>query len=444
VTFEHCIHAISAWTGSWLLIFYVLAIGLVCTIALNFAQFRYFLRAWTYVLFPAQPTTQLTPESMTPLQAFINTLSANLGNGSIAGMATAIYSGGPGAAFWVLAAGFLLMSVRLAEVYLSIYFGTQTPRIGLGGPMLYLRGIVGGRALSYVYAVCCLCLGFLMGNALQTNSIRISLVRTWGISPYVIALLLLGFVWYVVSGGAGRIVRISSKIVPFKVVLFFGSTLVVLIYHAHALPSALNLIFSSAFHPLALAGGALGFTVQQAMRFGILRSIFATESGLGTAAILFGSTGSSEAVKISVMSMLSTFISTLGCFVISLCIIASGMWDSGLTSTALTIAVYETVFGASAGWMVSFLSVSFGIGVMVVFAYITREAWNFLFGSNTSRLFALAYCAVAVAGVLMEVNLLWAMSDIFIACMLAINLFGIVYLLPVIRTGLRSYEESKQ
>ncbi|MFI5332823.1 MAG: alanine/glycine:cation symporter family protein [Candidatus Babeliales bacterium] len=441
MTFEHCIHAISAWTGSWILIIYVLAVGLICTSALNFAQFRYFLRAWSYVLFPVQPTEQQSADSMTPLQAFINTLSANLGNGSIAGMATAIYSGGPGAAFWVLAAGFLLMSVRLAEVYLSIYYGSKTTQVGLGGPMLYLRSITGGRVLSYIYAVCCLCLGFLMGNALQTNSIRISLVKTWGISPTAIALVLLAFVWYVVSGGAGRIVRLSAKIVPFKVVLFFGSTVVVLIYHAHALPGALNLIITSAFHPLALAGGVLGFTVQQAMRFGILRSIFATESGLGTAAILFGSTGSNQAVKIGVMSMLSTFISTLGCFIISLCIIASGLWDSGLTSTALTIAVYETVFGAFAGWMVSFLSVSFGIGVMVVFAYITREAWQFLFGQQYARLFALAYCAVAVAGVLMEVHLLWAMSDIFIACMLAINLFGILYLLPVIRSGLRSYEQ---
>lgn len=444
MTFEHWIHAIGLWTGSWILILYVLLVGLICTIAFNFAQFRYFLRAWTYVLFPAQPTVQQTPESMTPLQAFINTLSANLGNGSIAGMATAIYSGGPGAAFWVLAAGFLLMSVRLAEVYLSIYYGSKlTDRIGLGGPMLYLRNVVGGRFLSYAYAVCCLFLGFLMGNALQTNSIRISLVKTWGISPAIIALLLFCFVGYVVTGGAGRIVRLSARIVPFKVVLFFGSTVVVLVYHAHALPAALNLIFTSAFHPLAIAGGALGFSVQQAMRFGILRSIFATESGLGTAAILFGSTGSSEAVKIGVMSMLSTFISTLGCFVISLCIIASGMWDSGLTSTALTIAVYETVFGAFAGWMVSFLSVSFGIGVMVVFAYVTREAWIFLFGVGAQRLFALAYCTVAVAGVLMEVNMLWAISDIFIACMLAINLFGIVCLLPVIRAGLRSYELKK-
>lgn len=443
---EHLIETIASWTGGWPLIFYVLAVGVICTISLAFIQFRYFFAAWKYILFPPKPETvpvsMTEKEGMTPLQAFINTLSANLGNGSIAGMATAIYSGGPGAAFWVLIIGFLLMSVRFAEVYLSTYFGSLFPgRVGLGGPMLYLRDVAGGKVLSYCYAILCLFLGLLMGNAIQTNSIRISVAKTWGVSPYVTAAIVFIFVWYVVSGGAARIVRLSARIVPFKVVLFFGSTFVVLGYHYQHLGAALSLIFNSAFHPMAVAGGALGFSVQQAMRFGITRSIFATESGLGTAAILYGSTGSTQAFSVSVMSMLSTFISTMGCFIISLCIIASGMWDSGLNSTALTIAVYQTVFGAFGGWMVTFLSVSFGIGVMVVFAYISRETWLFLLGNNWNKLFGACYCLVAVIGVLTDVQMLWAMSDILIAFMLAINLFGILWLLPVIKKGVAAYEK---
>lgn len=449
MTIETMVHALASWTGGWLLIFYVLAAGVFCTLALNFIQLRYFFKAWKYMLFPAKPETipvsMPDKESMTPLQAFINTLSANLGNGSIAGMATAIYSGGPGAAFWVVVVGFLLMAVRLAEVYLSIHFGSLFPtRKGLGGPMLYLRSVAGGKFLGMIYAVFCLLLAFLMGNAIQTNSIRISVAKAWGVPQEITAAIMLLFVWYVVSGGASRIVKISAKIVPFKVVLFFSSTIIILIYHYAQLGDALSLIFKSAWQPEALVGGALGFTVQQALRYGITRSIFATESGLGTAAILYGSTGTKDAVRVSVISMLSTFISTLGCFIISLCIIASGAWKTGLTSTALTIAVFETVYGAAAGWMVTFLSVSFGIGVMVVFAYIARETWLFITGNRWDMLFNISYCLVAVAGVLSDVNLLWAMSDILIALMLVINLYGVIWLLPTIKKGMSAFESSNK
>lgn len=444
---DYLIESIASWTNGWLLISYVLAISLLCTIILKGIQFRYFFTAWVYMLFPKKAETipvSMPEEGMTPLQAFINTLSANLGNGSIAGVATAIFSGGPGAAFWVLAAGFLLMAVRMAEVYLSIYYGSLgNERNGLGGPMLYLRTVAGGKFLGSCYAVLCLLLAYLMGNALQTNSIRISLVRTWNIEPLIIACGLFLLVLYIVSGGAPRIVKISATIVPFKVMLFFSTIFVVLAYHMHTLVDAGMLIIQSALHPAAIAGGVFGFTVQQAMRYGITRSIFATESGLGTAAILYGSTGSKEAVKVSIMSMLSTFISTLACFLVALAIVASGVWNSGLTSSALTIAMFETVFGVYAGWIVSFLSLSFGIGVMVVFAYIARETWLYLTGNRFNAFFNASYCLVAVVGVLTDVTLLWTMSDILIACMLLINLFGIVCLLPVIVRGMNMFEGKK-
>lgn len=440
------VQAIAEWTGGWLLIGYVLLAGIFCTLALRFIQVRYFGRAWRSMLFPPKaetiPVSMPDKESMTPLQAFINTLSANLGNGSIAGMATAIYSGGPGAAFWVFVVGCLLMAVRFAEVYLSVYYSTLFPsRAGLGGPMLYLQNVAGGKLLATAYAVLCLLLGYLMGNAIQTNSIRISVAKTWGVSPLVTAFFMVLFVAYVVTGGASRIVKLSAKIVPFKVILFFSSTLIILLYHYKTLGDAFTLIMQGAFCPQAIAGGAVGLTVQHALRYGITRSIFATESGLGTAAILYGSTGTKEVAQTSIISMLSTFISTLGCFIISLCIIASGVWDSGLTSTALTIAVFETVFGSLGGWMVTFLSVSFGIGVMVVFAYIARETWLYLTQDRWIWLFNLSYCAVAVVGIMTDVTTLWSMSDILIAFMLIINLYGVIMQLPTIQKGLAHFHK---
>jgi AGCS family alanine or glycine:cation symporter len=215
----------------------------------------------------------------------------------------------------------------------------------------------------------------------------------------------------------------------------------VLGYHYQSIGKALTLIINSAFSPVALAGGALGFGMQQAMRYGILRTVLATESGLGTAAILFGATGSKEPVKDGILSMLSTFISTLVCFMIALCIVASGVWDSGLTSTALTIASFNTVFGWLGGWVVSFLSITFGMGVLVAFAYITEEAWLYLVGDSKAMrlLFKAMYSVTAFIGVFFNVCSMWLLIDILTVGMLVINLFGVLYLLPIIIKGVQDF-----
>lgn len=428
---------------NWPLFIFVIGVSIICTIAFRCIQLRYFIYSWKQILFPSKEETTKTGD-MTPMQAFINTLSSNLGNGAIAGMATAIASGGPGAAFWVVFFGLLVMAARFAEVFLSVYFGAQAP-IGtkVGGPMLYLRYVICGPALAYAYAVFCLWFGFISGCSIQTNSIRISLVTTFGeyLTPifgaYVIhacAIVLFLFTVYVVAGGAARVVKISNALVPVKVILFFSTAFIILIYHAAAIIPAISLIVKSAFTPVAAIGGLLGFSVQQAIRFGMMRSIFASESGLGTAAIFFGFTGSKNPVQSALLSTLSTFLSTLVCFIVALCIIASGVWTSGLKSTDLTIAAYQTVFsGLSGGILVSFLSLTFGMGVLVSYAYLTREVWFFLTGGRFALAFSILYCLAALAGGLLDVDIVWKSSDIVMAFMLIINMLGILYLIPVIR-----------
>jgi len=264
------------------------------------------------------------------------------------------------------------------------------------------------------------------------------LASTFGIPLIVIALVILVFILYVVQGGASRIMQAAEKIIPIKVGLFFGSSSIVLLYHYQTIGSALKLIVMSALTPEAAFGGAVGFTVQQAMRYGMGRSIMSTESGVGTAAVFFGATGDNSPIKSGIISMLSAFISTTVCFLVALCIVASGVWNSGLTSTPLTIAAFQTVFGSLGGWIVTFLSVSFGMGVMVVFAYLAREAWYFLTGGKYTQLFNVLYCAIAFGGAFINVHVLWAVCDVVNAVMLLINLFGILYLIPVIQKGLAS------
>ncbi len=412
----------------WPLMIYVVATSIFCTVLLRFIQITAFVAAFKKVLFPKKT---YAVGDMSPVQAFINTLNASIGNGSIAGMATAIYSGGPGSAFWVVFFGLLMMSVRFVEVYISTEMQKNaTTKSVLGGPMLYLKNVAGGHVLSYIYAAFCFFFGLSVGNAMQSNSVALSVSTSWGISPFIISGLLFVLVLYILFGGADRIVKFSSAIVPIKVGVFLISSIILLCYHWAAIIPALILICKSAFSYTAISGGATGFAIQQAIRFGMARSIMATESGLGTAAILFGFTGSKDPLESGYLGMIGTFISTIVCFLVALCIIVSGVWDSGLNSTALTVTAYSTVFGALGGWIITFLSVTFGVGVLVTYAYITRAAFLMLTNGRFELLFMAIYSACTALGALVSVNLIWTIGDVVNAGMLFINLYGLVVLLP--------------
>jgi alanine or glycine:cation symporter, AGCS family len=201
---------------------------------------------------------------------------------------------------------------------------------------------------------------------------------------------------------------------------------------------------SMAFKPYAFAGGLAGFSVMQAMTAGLNLSITATESGLGTAAILFGYTGSKDPVRSGVMGMVSTFISSIVCFIVAFCIVISGVWDSGLESAALTIASFSTVFGAAGGWIVSFLSISFGVGVLVAFAYITRAAWLALTNGRFEWVFGVLYCVFAFLGALVDVHVVWKAIQIINGLLLSINLLGLMCLMPHLIKEYRLYRGKRE
>ena len=189
------------WLLGWPLILYVIGISILFTVALRFVQVRYFFASWR-AIFPSAKKEEVKGE-MTPFQAFVNTLSTNLGNGSVMGAAVAVFLGGPGAALWVVLVGFVLMAIRFAEVFASTWYGARAAKDRvLGGPMLYLEEAIGGKFLSMLYAFLCLIFGFVVGNAMQTHSISFSIATTWGINAFASATVITAFIFYVVFGGA--------------------------------------------------------------------------------------------------------------------------------------------------------------------------------------------------------------------------------------------------
>ena len=429
--------------ASPLVIFVALA-GLAVTVLLRGVQFRYFLDSWRFVLFPKSKGKSNAAADITPLQAFLNSLSVSIGNSSLAGMATVLFGAGPGAIFWVMVFGFLCMALRFAEVYLGTKYVAEGKQL-LGGPIAYLKKVPGGKFLPVVYAIFCFGYCLTLGNAIQCNSMRLGLCSALKLSPLPIAIAIFLFVAYVMLGGAKRIIKVSDALVPVKVIVFFFASSALLIYHFKAIIPAFWLMFEHAFTPGAIAGGGAAISMQMAMRFGLSRSMGATESGLGTASLFFGATGDKEPAKVGIMSMLSTFISAqLVCVVVGLCIIASGVWNNGLTSTDLTISAFQTLFGWFAPWLITFLSVTFGLGVIIGIAYIARLSWLFLTGGRYVGLFNAIYCLAALFGALSSVTLVWTLGDIFNGGMLWINVFGIICLLPVIMSGLRKFEAGRK
>ncbi len=438
------VQRIDEWMWGWPLLGFVIVVGVVLTGALRFVQFRYFFSSWRYVIRP-ESGGKRSENYITPFQAFLNTLSSSIGNGSAAGMSTAVVGGGPGAAFWIFVLGFLYMAIRYAEVYASMEFQETTPAgVTRGGPMVYLKRVPGGAILAYLYAFFCLSLAFVTGNAIQCNSITLGIQRLTGINPIFIAITLFGLLLYIMFGGATRIIKVSERIVPIKVGLFFVATLIVLVYHYQALLPTLKLMLAYALTPKAMAGGLIGFSVQQAIRFGMSRSLNATEAGLGTAAILYGATRGTHPVENSLMSMVSAFITSyLVCFTLMVVLVASGVWNSGLVSTQLTMAAYETVFGTFGGVVVAFLTISFGLGVLVAYAYIGRECWLYLTKGRFLLAYTLIYCLMAFWGSLSKVDLVWNATAIINAGLVAVNLFGLLCLTPSIRKGLFAWEKSR-
>lgn len=424
----------------WPMVIFILCAGIIFTFAFNWLQVRYFITGWK-LLFAKDDNAEKTAHSISSFQAFINALSASLGNGGLGGMATVLVAGGPGTMFWVFILGFVTMILRFAEVYAGTLIKGKTAHEH-GGPLTYIRKLPAGSFFAYIYALFMLIFIFVGGNMMQCNTMGLSLQKITGWPFWIIGIIFSFVVLYITYGGAKRIMKASQAIIPIKVGLFFFSIFAVIIYNAQHIPAALKLIIGCAFNIPALAGGAIAFTIQQAMCVGFARGLNATEAGLGTAAIFFGSTETKKPLKSAIMSIITAFISTnLVCCMIILSLVATGVWNNGLTSAPLVISAFATTFGTWAGPLVTFLSFSFGLGVLVAYSFLGEKMWQFLFG-KTSHLYAILFAITAFAGTLGTVNLIWTSIDIIVAVLFIINVSALLWVLPELRAAFLKDEKS--
>ena len=432
--------------GPYCLIPLLLGVGLFLTIRLGGLQFRQLGPALHLALIKRKEEDG--EGDISHFQALMTALAATVGTGNIVGVATAIAAGGPGALFWMWMTGLVGMASKYSEALLAVkYRVTDESGEQAGGPMYYLsEGIKFkplGKFLGVMFALFTALAAFGIGNMVQSNSMADAMQGAFGIPPVATGLVVAVLLAVIILGGVKPIGRTSSVIVPAMVVFYLLACTWVLIAHADRVPAAFATIFREAFTGTSAAGGFLGASVAQAMRWGVARGIFSNESGLGSAGIAAAAAKTKEPARQALVSMTQTFIDTIiVCTFTGVAIIASGVWSSGVTGAGLTQMAFDTGMPIGVGSKVIAISLAlFAFSTILGWSYYGSKSVGYLFGQVVVMPYRLAFVAAALAGAIFELDFVWLFSDVMNGLMALPNLIGLLLLSGVVVSETRKLKE---
>lgn len=431
-------------TGSVLIIALV-GIGLLFTFKLGFIQIRGFKDGWTRTfggLFSKKGDAG--KDGMSSFQALATAIAAQVGTGNIAGAATAIAVGGPGAIFWMWISAFLGMSTIFAEAVMAQKFkqvsddGTVT-----GGPVYYIRGAFKGtfgKVLAAIFAVLIIfALGF-MGNAVQSNSIAASWNTAFGIPKIAMGIFVAVVSLFVFTGGMKRIAKVTELIVPIMAAFYIVGSLIVIFANVTAIPAAFHDIIVGAFKPAAVAGGAMGATLKLAVQKGVARGLFSNEAGMGSTPHAHAVAKVKHPVEQGFVAMIGVFIDT---FVIlnltALVIITTGSRTTGLTGAQLSQYAFSTLYGKFGEIFIAICMLFFAFSTIIGWYFFGEANIKYLFGSKAVKVYAILVAVCIVAGSAVKVDLIWNMADCFNSAMVIPNIIGLFALSKVVKEVHKDY-----
>ena len=411
--------------GPFLIIF-LLFTGIFLTIRYRFIQIRKFGHG--VGLISGRYEDPKDEGEITHFQALSAALSATIGTGNIAGVATAIVSGGPGAVFWMWVTGALGMVNKYNSALLGLNFRRlHTDGTASGGPMYYLERGMKTKFLGLLFAFFGAIASFGIGDMVQANSVAKPLEEHLGIPSLVTGLIAAIFVGLVIIGGIKRIGKVASKIVPFMCVVYILGALIILFTHFEKLPYAFSLIIKHAFSPTSAVGGFLGATVAQTIRFGVARGLFSNEAGLGSASIAHSAAKTKEPVREGLVAMLGPFVDTLViCSMTALVIISTGAWTSGLTSSPLSAHAFDLGLPGIGKWIVTFGLVFFAFSTMLTWSYYGDRCSEYILGPKAVMPYRWLFVFCIPVGAVVKIDLVWLMTDIMNGFMAFPNLIGIL------------------
>lgn len=382
-----------------------------------------------------------------PFQALMTSLSATVGTGNIAGVATAVFLGGPGALFWMWLTALVGMATKYAEAVLAVRFREVDERgKHVGGPMYYIRNGLGNRWawLGVVFAVFASVAAFGIGNTVQANSVADVLEANFSLPHWATGLILMVLVGMVLIGGIKRIGQVASALVPFMAVSYVLIGLIVLAINAHEIPAAVALVFRSAFTGTAAEGGFAGAAVWAAIRFGVARGIFSNEAGLGSAPIAHAVAQTNNPVKQGMVAMLGTFIDTIiVCTITGLVIITSGAWLSGETGAALTSLAFEVGLPGFGNYIVAIALAIFAFTTILGWSFYGERCIEFLFGVKAIVPYRVVWIIAIPVGATINLGFIWLVADTLNAMMALPNLIALLLLSPVVFKLTREYFDNQ-
>jgi AGCS family alanine or glycine:cation symporter len=411
--------------------------GLYLTLRFRLVQ----LVHWREVLGALRRAPSQGGGALSPFQAFTTALAASIGTGNIAGVATAIVSGGPGALFWIWCYGFFATAIKFAEAVLGVRYRQLGGGRLSAGPMHYLRDGLGLPRLGWLYALVAGIAALTTTPFTQPNSIAVVMLSELGVPTLVTGIVVALLTWLVIIGGVTSIGRVAERLAPAKVILYFAGGLLVLLLHAERLPATLLLVVREALSLRAAAGSVAGIGIMLAMRYGLARGIYANEAGYGTAAVAYGTARSERPVQQGYAAVLEVFIiSFVTSTVSALTILVTDVWRSGLTSTAAVAAAFNQAVPVAGGWVVAFCAFMFGYTTLIGWAYYGEQFLEHILGPRVITPYRWSYCGLVVLGATSRVDLVWAWGDLMNGLQIFPNLIGVIGLAGVVARLLREEE----
>jgi len=384
---------------------------------------------------------------ISPFQALMTALSATVGTGNIAGVATAVFLGGPGALFWMWCTALVGMATKFSEAVLAVkYREVDEEGRHVGGPMYYIKNGLGAKWkwLATAFAIFGAVAAFGIGNTVQSNSVADVLQSNFGVELWVTGLVLMILVGAVLIGGIKRIGAVAGALVPIMAIAYLGAGLVVLAINADAIPAAIELVFTYAFTESAAEGGFAGAAVWAAIRFGVARGVFSNEAGLGSAPIAHAASQTKDPVRQGLIAMLGTFIDTLIiCSITGLVIITSGEWTSGVSGAALTSAAFANALPGVGNYLVAIALAVFAFTTIIGWSFYGERCVEFLFGVKAIKPYRVLWILAVPVGAVVSLDFIWLVADTLNAMMAIPNLIALALLSPVVFSMTREYFENQ-
>ena len=438
------ISTVNAWAWGPLMLALLLGTGIYLSVGLRFITVRKIPMGLRLMWSGRQGTGD---GDISPFSALMTSLSATIGTGNIAGVATAIALGGPGALFWMWMTALVGLATKYAEAVCAVRFRERDADGHFsGGPMYYIRNGLHRRWhwLATAFAIFGGLAGFGIANTVQSNSVSQVLFDEFSVPPLATGLALMFLVGAVVLGGIRRIATVASLLVPFMALSYVLMSLFVIVVHLDHVPAALVTIVHSAFTPTAATGGFAGASVWAALRFGVARGIFSNEAGLGSAPIAHAAARTNQPVQQGMIAMLGTFIDTLVvCTMTGLVIVIMDVLPSGVSGASLTTMAFSGAFPGGQ-YIVTLGLCLFAFTTMIGWSFYGERCLVFLFGTKAILPFRLAWVLAVPVGTVVELEMVWLIADTLNAFMALPNLIALILLGPLVFRITREYLSEDQ